>query len=603
MAKRSVKSNIFFILNNIRLINRNILIQYSFQIIIGALISLPPIIFPYLIIDELIKELNFYRVIILLFQFALSMIVLNCSNTYLNSFNDSRSAFVRLDFLSMYYKKCMTMEYKYTEDPEIVNSVERMCTIANGTDRGILGMTEKVIQLASNIITLCIFTVILIKLNVLIPIIIFLCSGIVFIFQNKAKMYEYNNLNKKNKLFRKVSYFYNTMFNIEYGKDIRNFNLQKLLGNKFTSASVKFIRCFINIRKKFIHLAVVDFLCMLLREIVIYAYLIYAVLKNQITIGNFYLYLMLINTSAVLIKTVFENIAWIISENLVISEYRQFLALDDDIMNTSMNEGVANEMKHIEIEFRNVSFKYPRTNLYILKDINLRIRDGEKIAIVGNNGAGKTTFVKLLCKMFEPTNGEILINGVNINNYSKQEYYKLLSVVFQDYKSFAFSIEENIATQTDVNYDKLDEALVKSGLKEKVYNCPHNIKSNIDKQLETDGVIFSGGEYQKLALARAIYKEGKLFILDEPTSALDPIAEADLYENFNQVTQRNTTIFISHRLASTKFCDRIVVLNNGLITEIGTHEELIRLNQKYAEMFAVQARYYKEDEIYEQKIV
>lgn len=603
MVKRSVKSNIFFILNNIKLINRNILIQYSFQIIIGALISLPPIIFPYLIIDELTKEVNFYQVTILLFQFALSMLLLNCSNTYLDSFNDSRSAFVRLNFLSMYYKKCMTMEYKYTEDPEIVNNVERMCTIANGTDRGILGMTEKVRQLASNIITLCIFTIILIKLNVFVPIIIFLCSVIVFIFQNKAKMYEYSNLNKKNKLFRKVSYFYNTMFNIEYGKEIRNFNLQKLLGNKFTSASLKYLRCFTNIRKKFIHLAVVDFFCMLLREIVIYAYLIYAVLKNQITIGNFYMYLMLINTSAVLIKTVFENIAWINSENLVISEYRQFLALDDDIINTSMNEGVANNMEHIEIEFRNVSFKYPRTNLYILKDINLRIRDGEKIAIVGNNGAGKTTFVKLLCKMFEPTNGEILINGININNYNKQEYYKLLSVVFQDYKSFAFSIEENIATQTNVNYDKLDEALVKSGLKEKVYNFSNNIKSNIDKQLETDGVIFSGGEYQKLALARAIYKEGKVFILDEPTSALDPIAEADLYENFNQVTQRNTTIFISHRLASTKFCDRLVVLDNGLIAEIGTHEELIKLNKKYAEMFAVQAQYYKEDEIYGQKIV
>lgn len=599
MKNRSGISNIVFIFENIREFSNKIFNQYILCTLARVFIIFPSIIFPFLLIDNLIKEPNLSRIILILTTFGISMTILNCINTYFDSFEDSRSTFVRFNFLSVYYKKCMTIDYKYTEDPNIINSVEKICTIVNGRDRGILGIVDRTIELLSNSITLLIFILILSRLNIIIPLIIIILNVIVFLFQNKAKMFEYRNEDTKNKLLRKLRYLYGVMYSINYAKEVRSYNLQEFLTNKFNKAIQEYISNLKEVRKRYIYAKISDFITMFLRECVIYILLIYEVINNRIQISEFFMYMMLINLSTGLIKKIFDNIVWIRSENLVIGEYRDFLELEDDVVDKTMKHKLINIDEKIRIVFENVWFKYPNTKDYILKNINLKIESGEKLAIVGDNGAGKTTLVKLLCKMFEPTKGRILINDIDIHEFTKKEYYQLLSVVFQDFKSFAFTVEENITTQIHTDYEKLEEAISKSGLKDKIERLPCGIHSNIDKELEPDGVILSGGENQKLALARAIYKEGKIFILDEPTSALDPLAESRLYERFSQVTKDNTTIFISHRLASTKFCDRIVVLSKGEISEMGSHDTLINANGLYANMFEVQAHYYKEEEAYE----
>ena len=247
------------------------------------------------------------------------------------------------------------------------------------------------------------------------------------------------------------------------------------------------------------------------------------------------------------------------------------------------------------IEFKNVSFKYPRTDKYVLKDLSFKIDSKQKISLVGLNGSGKTTIIKLICRFFEVKEGEILINGKNINLYKYDDYLKCLAVVFQDFKVISFTIKSNIAI-VDENQEKLYDVLKRSQVLDKVLELPNKEKTYINKWFDKKGVEFSGGEMQKFALARALYKEADLVVLDEPTSALDPISEAEIYYRFSDVVGEKLTLFISHRLSSCIFSDKILVLDGNKIVETGTHQELMENKDGlYCKMFLAQAAYYNDN--------
>ena len=222
------------------------------------------------------------------------------------------------------------------------------------------------------------------------------------------------------------------------------------------------------------------------------------------------------------------------------------------------------------------------------------MHSGEKLAIVGVNGAGKTTFVKLLARLYDPQQGRILLNGVDIRRFDREEYWKLFSVVFQEIKIFAFSVAENVALGKALQEDRLQKALRQADIDKKINSLSHKTQTSLLKILDEEGIELSGGESQRLALARALYKDGPIVALDEPTAALDALAESAIYEGFNEMVQDKTAIYISHRLASTRFCDRIAFFENGRVVEYGTHDQLMALGQKYAEMFRLQAHYYQE---------
>ena len=246
-----------------------------------------------------------------------------------------------------------------------------------------------------------------------------------------------------------------------------------------------------------------------------------------------------------------------------------------------------------EIEFRNVSFKYPGRDTYALKNVNFKFRIGERLAFVGMNGSGKTTFIKLLCRLYDPTEGEILLNGINITEYDYQEYLSLFSVVFQDFATFAFTIADNVSAQIDPDREKVVECLERVGLGDKIRELPKGIDTYVYRWFVNDGVDLSRGELQKVALARALYKDAPFFILDEPTAALDPIAEADVYKRFGDVVGDKTAIFISHRLSSCRFCDNIAVFHEGEMIQYGSHDELVSATDgKYSELWHAQAQYY-----------
>ena len=247
-----------------------------------------------------------------------------------------------------------------------------------------------------------------------------------------------------------------------------------------------------------------------------------------------------------------------------------------------------------EIEFNNVSFKYPKNDNYALKHINLKIRNGEKLAVVGRNGSGKTTFIKLLCRLYDVDEGEILINGVNVKEYTRESLNALYSVVFQDYKILSLTVADNISANDECDKDMLNSALDKANIKDRIEAMPQKEKTYLYKDLDKSGVEISGGEAQKLALARALYKDSPIVILDEPTAALDPIAENEIYSRFNSFVENKTAIYISHRLSSCAFCDRIAVFDNAELVETGMHNELLSANGRYAELWNAQASYYLE---------
>lgn len=246
-----------------------------------------------------------------------------------------------------------------------------------------------------------------------------------------------------------------------------------------------------------------------------------------------------------------------------------------------------------EIEFKNVSFKYPNTESYALKNINIKINNGEHLAVVGRNGSGKTTFIKLMCRLYDATDGEILINGINIKEYSKESIISLYSVVFQDFKIFSTTLAQNISANEKYDKERLYDALDKANIKDRVLAMENKESTYLYKDLDKSGIEISGGEAQRLALARALYKDSPVVILDEPTAALDPVAENEIYNRFNSFVDNKTAIYISHRLSSCSFCTRIAVFDKSQLVETGTHQELLNANGKYSGLWNAQAKYYK----------
>jgi ABC-type multidrug transport system fused ATPase/permease subunit len=314
-------------------------------------------------------------------------------------------------------------------------------------------------------------------------------------------------------------------------------------------------------------------------------------------IGNFVLYFAAVGGFSAWLSGIVKSINSLNSVGLSTCDLREYLEMED-----KMNRGKGVELPKInelpcDIELRNLYYKYPGAEDYTIKNMNLHIRKGEKLALVGINGAGKTTLIKLISGLYTPTKGEIYINGKKSSLYNRDEYYTLFSVVFQDIHLLPISIEKTITSQLEdeIDHGKLDRVINMSGLNDKINSFPNGKETLLVKSVNEGSIDLSGGEIQKLMLARALYKDGPIVILDEPTAALDPIAENQIYQKYNELTKQKTSLFISHRLSSTRFCNRIIFMEDGSIIEEGNHNSLMKGNGKYKEMFDKQSHYYKDN--------
>lgn len=316
---------------------------------------------------------------------------------------------------------------------------------------------------------------------------------------------------------------------------------------------------------------------------------------GSISIGSIVQYTGSINQFISGSTLVLTSINSIINNNQYLQLYIDFLNIEGEKYKGTLPVEKRDDDEY-EIEFRNVSFKYPGTDEYVLKNVSIELNIGERLAIVGMNGSGKTTFIKLLCRLYDPDEGEILLNGIDIKKYDYEEYMNLFSIVFQDFKLFSFSLGQNVAASVDYDEKEVEDVLEKVGFKERLDTMPKGVQTPLYKDFDKIGVEISGGEAQKIALARALYRDAPIIILDEPTAALDPIAEFEIYSKFNEIVGTKTAFYISHRLSSCRFCDEIAVFHEGRIIQKGTHEELLEDEEgKYYELWHSQAQYYNDE--------
>ena len=319
--------------------------------------------------------------------------------------------------------------------------------------------------------------------------------------------------------------------------------------------------------------------------------------SGSITVAEFVLYFNVVAGFSTWLGSMLGQISTLERLNLSMNRFRSYLEFPEEYRRedgASINDSETPK----ELEVRDLSFRYDEDGENVLKNINLKIAPGEHIAVVGLNGAGKTTLIKLISGLIEPAEGSVLYDGRDIREYNRIEYYKLFGAVFQDYSILPTTIKEIVAEESEKNIDleKVERCLKQAGLYEKIKTFKDGLNSKYDRSFWDGGVNLSGGEIQKLLLARALYRQSPIVLLDEPTAALDPVSENRLYETYNEVMSGKTTIFISHRLASTRFCNRIVLINDGKIVEEGTHEELLALKGMYYELFETQAKYYRDTE-------
>ncbi len=324
----------------------------------------------------------------------------------------------------------------------------------------------------------------------------------------------------------------------------------------------------------------------------LYGLLVLTALAGEITVGSIAQY---VSCCFLLLTAIQDSVATmelLFANNVYMSHYFSYFDIPNNMYQGSLTLEKRDDNEYY-VEFRDVSFKYPNTETYALRHLNLKFKVGEKLAIVGENGSGKTTMIKLMCRLYDPTEGEILLNGVNIKKYDYKEYMAAFSVVFQDFKLFAMTLGQNVATAKEYDESRVRDCLIKSGFGDRLQKLPDGCETYLYQHYSDKGIEISGGEAQKIALARALYKNAPFIILDEPTSALDPISEYEVYSKFNQISGDKTAIYISHRLASCRFCDKIAVFADGNIVQSGSHKELLRDTAgKYYALWNAQAQYY-----------
>lgn len=394
---------------------------------------------------------------------------------------------------------------------------------------------------------------------------------------------------------RKADYFYNCAKSTKMAKDIRIFGMKEWLWDIERDAK-RLIRDFsVRSQKNDFAADAIKILLDLLRNGVLYAYLLGVTIQGGLSASEFLLYFTAASGFTDQVTRILFGVENLYRHSLEISNVREFCGIEEPFSFEGGKELKQKPGELCEFEIRDVTFRYPNAEKPVLEHFNLKIRAGEKLAVVGLNGAGKTTLIKLLCGLYDPDSGEVLLNGVNIREYNREDYYKLFGAVFQDFSLLAGSIAENIAQSHTPDMERVRRCTELAGMKERIERFSDQYHTKLGKEVYPEEALeLSGGELQRLMLARMLYKGAPVMMLDEPTAALDALAERDLYERYAELTEGSTAVFISHRLASTRFCDRVLLLGDGEILEEGTHEELMELGGKYAELFEIQSKYYKE---------
>ena len=575
--------------------------------IIDCLVSYFPIYMSSLIVNELASTQNSDRLIMLVLITIVGFLILsiirkiiNVQYSLHNNYAYHSIAFNMLDYQNK-------MKYTYLEDSDVEKMKQQIYNYQNATGAGInrlMYVAQALVYAFVNIITAIVLTISLFVTNskiqytgivgfinspysfvviLLVMTISILLSMIISIKHQKKIIDLYKQLEKDNTLLMNMmsTYGYSSYVN---GINDVIYDIQARVAEKdFYIREAHRIQT-----KTAIILKTLD----ILQTIIVMIYIAGKIYTKSIMVGDFMLYVATITRFVTGVSSLVNHIGGLIYNNQFLKLLFDYYDLPDDRYLGTLPIEKRSDNEY-EIEFKNVSFKYPKTDFWALKNVSFKFKIGERLAIVGMNGSGKTTLIKLLSRLYEPTEGVITLNGIDIKKYDYDEYQSIFSVVFQDFHIFAFSISDNVSCSLNGDKEKVVECLEQAGFGEKLKELPNGIETIITKLYDNDGIELSMGEKQKLAIARALYKDAPFVVLDEPTASLDPISEQEVYNKFNEMVKDKTAIYISHRLSSCRFCDKIAVLHEGKLVQVGNHDELVKdENSKYFELWNAQAQYY-----------
>lgn len=557
---------------------------------LNAAMSVVYTVFPGLIITELTNEKSLFKIALWIGILVSSPLISVTLNALLNTYMSRISMYLRIKLETSFYRHLALMDYETLENPDIQTMKERAAETLGGS----LSITNLFMGLIGNVVSLLAISTIVTSLNPIILVLIIITiyiNSLITKWLNK-KQFVYNQ--EISKQDRKLWGFSYMLENFYFAKELRLFNINDFLMNKVIGNYKETDDIKIELLKKQNKAGILSSIIQAVEKAALYAYLIWLVIKKGLGIGHMTIYLNASSQFSSGLSSVVGSYLQLSAQSLNVQELIEFL----NIPMRQLDSGKLHPIfdNNSTIVFKDVSFKYPGSSNYALEHLNITINCGKTLCIVGENGSGKSTFIKLLTRLYFPTEGEILLNGININEYDYFEYQRLFSPVFQDFCQFFLTLGENITLSTTADLEKLNDVCSQSGLIKLANKLPKGYDTQVDKWIDEEGFQPSGGEGQRIAIARALYHGGEIFILDEPTAALDPNAEYEIYTQFNRMIENKCAILITHRLSAVQLSDTVAVFDKGHVAEYGTHKELYMKNGIYTEMFNKQAQFYRDEQ-------
>ena len=527
--------------------------------------------------------------------FMLLSMLLAAAGSYVGSNTHPGRITVRAALIAKLAKKAATTSYPNIMEEKFQTMQSRAQDTVNSNSSAGEAIWGNIFGLFQNLLGFLFYLALLSNVNPLLMVIITVITLISYRINKPLNEYWYRHREEQGQVHKRLYCAADYSENTGMAKDIRIFGMRpwiEQLFDKGLALCQEFKRKGENV---VIWGRIADVVFAFLQNGLIYVYLIYLVLQGNLNVSLFLLYFAAAGGFSDWVNGILSNCMSLYSQSLELSATREYMEYPEPFRFEEGESLIPDPDKSYELQLEDVSFRYPKAEKDTLSHINLTLHPGEKLAIVGLNGAGKTTIIKLLCGFLDPTEGRVLLNGIDIRNYNRRDYYKMFSAVFQSFSLLAASVAANVAQSVDdIDMDRVARCVEQAGLTEKIKSLPDGYETKLNREIYNDATLLSGGETQRLMLARALYKDAPFVMLDEPTAALDPIAEADMYNKYYEMTKDRSSVYISHRLASTRFCDRVILIENGGIAEEGTHEQLLAAGGSYAQLFEVQSKYYRE---------
>lgn len=575
--------------------DRKMILYILFACILGAFAPLVLSLMPKLIVGvvenpgtDAIRRILLISLGFFVLEFLVEGVSLYCSNQVLTVANKTR-----FELMHEQNKKMATADFKYISDRSIFKMYGMAFEATSGDWGGVVGMLREFARTAPIILSLILIGGVITALSPLTGLLLLLYAITYAYAQRQANKEVRDNDVEINKITDEIRYYNKTAGDFKAGKEIRLFNLKDMILNAYKNVINKRKSFSLRGVRKTFRKSLLSVLILIIAQ-GIFAYTLILSFKNgSVDTGSFLMYLTLMLQFVLLADRAIEDYEFFVVNQTIYVENLYDLLETDKL---SSDHGTRDRLSGaVDIEFRNVTFAYPNTDKKVLDNLSFKIAKNETIALVGNNGEGKSTIINLLVRLYRPDEGEILLNGVNINEFKEEELYKMFACIFQQVNIYPYTLGNNISMHETYDLERAKRAIEDVGLKERIEEEKNAYERNMSHEVAKDALELSGGQEQKLAISRAVYKDSPILILDEPTANLDALAEHEIYSKLNDLREDRTSIYISHRLSSTKFCDRIILLKGGKIFEEGTHDDLMKKKGEYYEMFTIQGKYYTKE--------